>query len=1101
MFRCNLRTRSSPFRPRNPGRAVRWPYLAALVTIFGLTPVGAQSPNDLCFNAIPLTDGVTQTFDTTFDSSDGPSPTCGGSLPPTDIWYTYTASCTGTATATMCGSSYDTRLAVYPDADCPPTNEIACNDDSCGLQTQLDWPVVAGSTYRLQVCGFNSASGAGQITVTCAGGSTDIPIFHYTGGPCPPELLVVNGNPANVECGVPRSRLFDLSSPLAGSLASGGGGFGTFPGPDNAGDPGILVRLNDFAVDPSDPRAGIVIICLNIQLPPTPPTFRFIKTKIRRAAAFEISPAAQAVIDSGRKNYWAAQARKIAMGAASIDPAAQMAADRMRRMFKSKNNTDYDTLLDGTRYMPEACEETTTIEFVPGAPGATITIYIVFQIGNFSTMGEFLSEIEVSLSEVSNDPSGSPNIGNVMDNAIVLENVDDVGPVAVVDFAGGPGLGQFSVPSIDLNTPGNLNPQNALWITNSSNETLQLNVPGHPPALLPPDSQMAFNDLALGGVISATGSLGSSSILDLNGTGGPPNDHCPGATFIGQGSPAAVGNLLTASPDGASTCGLSTGNRDVWYAFTAPNSGSFLFDTCGTHDAPGLDLGMDTVLNVFDACGGMELACNDDNGSACAGIDAGAARDSSVSVLLSAGQTVLVRVSHFGTAIANGDFVLNVGQDCGGIGPLTCTYDCATNQVFLAWTNNPNAFAGYDILENGLLVGSAPAGASSFNLPGPAVGTNTYEVQWACALGGSGTAGICTVNVQPPIFVPPSATDVILHLEGIDDAGDLGLVDSGAALEAALLANGRVVQRIAPANFDGLIASGCLDLSNAQTLWVMTGTFPRDYRLTLGEGNALAALAASGAGIYFEAADHWGFTHLVTGLDQRDGVDPTGNQDGNDTFGQMDGANAALAGLDLSSQLDIAYTQDQAGNDFTDRLAVTGGDAPAVSSAEVIWTNSDDSMTGELPYVTGVIAVHSDGGRMISTSWEFGGFGGDPVLLAGAYLVALGRDGTPPLMIIAGDPDGTGTITIGDAIILLSNLFPPVAAGPFGAAPFAPGGGSCSAALDCNSDNLFNIADPIYLLAWLFAGGPPPPAWGGGLPACHPASVLLGCLFPPSSCP
>ena len=42
----------------------------------------------------------------------------------------------------------------------------------------------------------------------------------------------------------------------------------------------------------------------------------------------------------------------------------------------------------------------------------------------------------------------------------------------------------------------------------------------------------------------------------------------------------------------------------------------------------GQDLGMDTVINVFDACGGVELLCDDDAGPPpCPGTDVGILRD------------------------------------------------------------------------------------------------------------------------------------------------------------------------------------------------------------------------------------------------------------------------------------------------------------------------------------------------------------------------------------------------------------------------------------------------------------------------------------------
>jgi hypothetical protein len=55
----------------------------------------------------------------------------------------------------MCGSGYDTVLYVLENGV-----EIACNDDFCGLQSEVWATVVAGRTYIIGVSGFSTACGA-----------------------------------------------------------------------------------------------------------------------------------------------------------------------------------------------------------------------------------------------------------------------------------------------------------------------------------------------------------------------------------------------------------------------------------------------------------------------------------------------------------------------------------------------------------------------------------------------------------------------------------------------------------------------------------------------------------------------------------------------------------------------------------------------------------------------------------------------------------------------------------------------------------------------------------------------------------------------------
>lgn len=88
--------------------------------------------------------------------------------------------------------------------------------------------------------------------------------------------------------------------------------------------------------------------------------------------------------------------------------------------------------------------------------------------------------------------------------------------------------------------------------------------------------------------------------------GGPPaNDACAGATPLVLGGAEAIGNLGAATPDGSSVC--DSGTPDLWYRVVLPAAGTLRADTCGSST--------DTVLSLFDACGGNELACNDDDPS------------------------------------------------------------------------------------------------------------------------------------------------------------------------------------------------------------------------------------------------------------------------------------------------------------------------------------------------------------------------------------------------------------------------------------------------------------------------------------------------------
>jgi hypothetical protein len=85
-----------------------------------------------------------------------------------NIWYCYTATCNGDAVASLCGSSYDTKMAVYDGVGDPAgLTMIACNDDACGLQSEIEWTAVMGNSYLIEVGGYGSNTGSGVITTSC----------------------------------------------------------------------------------------------------------------------------------------------------------------------------------------------------------------------------------------------------------------------------------------------------------------------------------------------------------------------------------------------------------------------------------------------------------------------------------------------------------------------------------------------------------------------------------------------------------------------------------------------------------------------------------------------------------------------------------------------------------------------------------------------------------------------------------------------------------------------------------------------------------------------------------------------------------------------
>ena len=117
-------------------------------------PILNRPHNDGCDQAEPVGDVTALQFDTKQATFDGPGLCMTGQ----NIWYCYTASCTGNVTVSLLGSSFDTMLAVYDGCGCDPTEDdlIECNDDATGYQSQVTFFATAEQQYLIEVGGFGS---------------------------------------------------------------------------------------------------------------------------------------------------------------------------------------------------------------------------------------------------------------------------------------------------------------------------------------------------------------------------------------------------------------------------------------------------------------------------------------------------------------------------------------------------------------------------------------------------------------------------------------------------------------------------------------------------------------------------------------------------------------------------------------------------------------------------------------------------------------------------------------------------------------------------------------------------------------------------------
>ncbi|HWL93875.1 MAG TPA: hypothetical protein VNT79_10100 [Phycisphaerae bacterium] len=132
----------------------------ALAIALFVAAAGQPSTGDECQDCIIATDGFYA--GTTADNSGGVDLTTCTDGDTIDEWYCYTPPETGLATAGLCGSSYDTAIAIF--SECV-AGEIACNDDLCGPpdqpphQSGVTWGANGGQTYYIRISGFMNYTG------------------------------------------------------------------------------------------------------------------------------------------------------------------------------------------------------------------------------------------------------------------------------------------------------------------------------------------------------------------------------------------------------------------------------------------------------------------------------------------------------------------------------------------------------------------------------------------------------------------------------------------------------------------------------------------------------------------------------------------------------------------------------------------------------------------------------------------------------------------------------------------------------------------------------------------------------------------------------
>ncbi len=85
------------------------------------------------------------------------------------IWYSWTAPYAGTASVSLCGSDYNSVLAVWTGSAIGSLFLVTYNDDGCGgigVPSQLSFTCAANTVYRIQVAGWSQSVGNARLTIT-----------------------------------------------------------------------------------------------------------------------------------------------------------------------------------------------------------------------------------------------------------------------------------------------------------------------------------------------------------------------------------------------------------------------------------------------------------------------------------------------------------------------------------------------------------------------------------------------------------------------------------------------------------------------------------------------------------------------------------------------------------------------------------------------------------------------------------------------------------------------------------------------------------------------------------------------------------------------
>ncbi len=153
----------------------------------GVVCPNSHGTNDNCASKTAVGNNSATAWNNYCTNTDGPASggnnDCSSGLDyQNDVWFSWTADCTGDVIIETCdnGGEIDTGMMIYTDGTgtcpCPSSaaNEIDCSDDGCvftGAASRITVPATTGTCYTIRVAGFLGEKGTGFLHVGDCGGA------------------------------------------------------------------------------------------------------------------------------------------------------------------------------------------------------------------------------------------------------------------------------------------------------------------------------------------------------------------------------------------------------------------------------------------------------------------------------------------------------------------------------------------------------------------------------------------------------------------------------------------------------------------------------------------------------------------------------------------------------------------------------------------------------------------------------------------------------------------------------------------------------------------------------------------------------------------